>query len=111
MLGLADALQTTPHHIMKGGADEAATEAHLLGLYRICRVDDKKLLLETAKAFAARAAGAERLMKTITGPALPDAHVAKHLPPAPPDLSELEQRYRKSVVPAPAKKITKRRAA
>lgn len=54
LIGLADALQTTPHYIMKGGTDEAAQEANLLGLYRSCTEADKRLLLETAGAFAAR---------------------------------------------------------
>jgi transcriptional regulator with XRE-family HTH domain len=54
LVGLADALNTTPQFIMRGGTDEAAIEANLLGLFRICGPDDKKVVLETAKAFAAR---------------------------------------------------------
>jgi transcriptional regulator with XRE-family HTH domain len=54
LIGLADALQTTPHYIMRGGTDEMAREANLLGLYRACSESDKRLLLETAGAFADR---------------------------------------------------------
>jgi hypothetical protein len=39
---------------MKGGTDETAQEAHLLGLFRACKPEDKLLLMETARAFADR---------------------------------------------------------
>lgn len=72
LIGLADALNTTPHFIMRGGTDEAAQEAHLLGLFRACKPSDKLLLMETARAFADRPGKRVETDKLVSKP-LPSA--------------------------------------
>ena len=56
LLSLADALQVSPHYIMRGGDEESFAEEQLIAHYRACHETDRANLLNIAQALAARSA-------------------------------------------------------